>query len=128
VTPQPWPEALPPSSREPRAHLFVHYVLPLGCYGGAIGHCHIGHWVSKQVVDTEGYISSWGWVSAQLAGITTTCIIEEWRRVWSCPGPMLGTCRCERTKVDYRITEQEPRPLPFPQAGKLCIGPKAPNN
>lgn len=99
----------------------MHYVLPLGCYGAAIGHSHIGHWVSKQVVDTEGYISSWGWVSAWVAGIATTCIIEERRRIWSCPGPVLGTYRCGGTKLDNRNTEQELKPLPPPEDEKLCM-------
>lgn len=95
----------------------------MGGDGAAIGHSHVGHWVPKQVVDIEGHVGSWGWVSPWLAGVTTACVIEEGRGIRSCPGPVLGACGFAGTRVGDRNTKHEPKPLPRPQAGQPCMGP-----
>lgn len=100
-----------------RPHLLVHHVLPMGCDGAAIGHSHVGHWVPKQVVDIEGHIGSWGWVSPWLAGVTTAGVIEEGRGIRSCASPVLGAYGFVGIRVGDRNTKHEPKPPLPPQGG-----------
>lgn len=93
----------------------MHHVLPMGCDRAAIGHSHVGHWVPKQVVDIEGYVGSWDWVSPWLAGVTTACVIEEGRGIWSGSSPVFGACKFVDIRVGDGNTKREPKPLPLPQ-------------
>lgn len=93
----------------------MHNVLPVGCDGTAIGHSRVGHWVPKQVVDIEGHVGSWGWVSPWLDGVTTACVIEEGRGIRSGPGPVLGACGFVGSRGGVRNAQHEPKPPSLPQ-------------
>lgn len=46
----------------------MYHVLPMTHNLAAIGHSHVGHWVSKQVVDTDDHVDSWGYLGICLVG------------------------------------------------------------